>query len=141
MNISNITVTTRRVLVRTTEDDEKPIDKEPQSPTGYKYFSSVEYNETTKKFEVIRRLKPIKDHPEPLNGEPTLLPGYRYETCQDLDNPQYNVDGQRILKFFRRIVKINSEEPEKGEEPAPTGYTYRTVGMIDRKVTKTVKEP
>lgn len=123
-NISDMVVSTKRILRKITKEDEKPIDKESEAPEGYVYSSTLEKNETTNEYQMIRRLRPKEDHPEPMEGEPDLPAGCIYETVEDKKNVEYNVDGEKILKFIRRIVRLNSTTPEKDEKPAPEGYRW-----------------
>lgn len=118
------------------------MDKEPKAPEGFVYKTEVRLSETTNKMEVVRRLKPIKDNHGPMNGEPKLTDDLEYETCEDIDSkPTYNVDGQRVLKFIRRIVKKNSSKPQDKEDQAPEGYVYETVLKVDKKTTKVTEKP
>jgi len=89
-NISDMTVVTKRILRKITKDDEKPIDKEPEAPEGYIYKSTLEFNEVTKKYEMVRRLAPKEDNPEPMDDEPKLPKGCVYETVEDKKNVEYN---------------------------------------------------
>jgi len=142
VQIGNLTFETTRILKKITKEDEKPVDKEPKAPQGFVYKTEVRLSETTNKMEVVRRLKPIKDNHGPMNGEPKLTDDLEYETCEDIDSkPTYNVDGQRVLKFIRRIVKKNSSKPQDKEDQAPEGYVYETVLKVDKKTTKVTEKP
>ena len=69
------------------EEDKKPLEGEPQAPTGYEYetvIESVIKNGTVTR-KTVRRLKPIIDTHKPLPNEPEAPEGYEYETVQDVD--------------------------------------------------------
>lgn len=92
---------------------------------------------------MVRKLKPIKDNPEPIEDEDILPKEFEYETVQDTSAPpEYNSKGEKIIRFIRRIVKKFSYTKKPADAPdVPTGYHYIEVNDVIKRTSKYVPEP